>query len=249
MKKLFMLAAAVLFSVTMIAANEKTVLRIKGMRCEECGHKVRNVLKGLDGIKYMTLDFERRTMTVEYDNAQTLDSIKARLEKTGRYKTSAYSSDEVIKRGLGFQIADMHCQKCADKIANRLNAMEGIDSIAPHLDKHYYFIRYDANKTCKADIRKALVELGYTPVNYYTNKEISYAYYLIPEEACTDDTIDEALAIDGVDDAMVNPKQGSLAITYVNKGITAEKLLEAIQAVGIEATLPPAHECGEEEKL
>ena len=61
--------------------------------------------------------------------------------------------------------------------------------------------------------------------------------------------VDEALAIDGVDDAMVNPKQGSLAITYVNKDITAEKLLEAIQAVGIEATLPPAHECGEEEKL
>jgi ribosomal protein L12E/L44/L45/RPP1/RPP2 len=48
---------------------------------------------------------------------------------------------------------------------------------------------------------------------------------------------------------MVNPKQGSLAITYVNKDITAEKLLEAIQAAGIEATLPPAHECGEEEKL
>jgi copper ion binding protein len=248
MKKLFMLAAAVLFSVTMIAANEKTVLRIKGMRCEECGHKVRNVLKGLDGIKYMTLDFERRTMTVEYDNAQTLDSIKARLEKTGRYKTSAYSSDEVIKRGLGFQIADMHCQKCVDRIMNHLSKLEGIDSLAPHLDKHYFFIRYDANRTCKDEIRALLNELGYTPCNYYTSPKIGWFYLILPAEQATEETMETVLALDGVEDVNVNPKRKSMAITYFNDEVKGERLLELIHQAGIKAEVPKPHVCEEEKK-
>ena len=55
------------------------------------------------------------------------------------------------------------------------------------------------------------------------------------------------LALDGVDDVNVNVK-GSLAITYVNKDTSVEKLLQDIQAAGIQATLPPAHECTENEK-
>ena len=142
-------------------------------------------------------------------------------------------------------MGDMHCQNCADRIAKRLEAIEGIDSMSPHLDKQYMFIRYDANKTCQKVIRDALGELGFTPVNYYTSKDISFAYFNVPKEACTDATIEEVLVLDGVDDVNVNPKRGSLAITYINNQTTAEKLLEAIQAAGIKATLPPAHECKE----
>jgi copper chaperone CopZ len=114
-----------------------------------------------------------------------------------------------------------------------------------NLDKQYFFIRYDANKTSKAAIKKALGELGFTPVTYYTSKVISFAYFNIPKEACTEDTIEEVLAMDGVDDVNVNPRQGSLAITYVNNETSVEKLQEQIKAAGIEATLPPAHECEE----
>jgi copper chaperone CopZ len=113
------------------------------------------------------------------------------------------------------------------------------------LDKHYVFVRYDANKTCKAEIRQALNELGFTPVNYYTSKNISFAYFNISEEAATEATIEEVMALDGVDDANVNPKIGALAITYVNTETTEQKLLEAVKAAGIEATVPAPHECKE----
>ena len=45
---------------------------------------------------------------------------------------------------LTVRIADMHCQKCYNRISERLGKLEGIDSLAPHLDKSYIFIRYDA---------------------------------------------------------------------------------------------------------
>lgn len=246
MKRLLTLTAAALMTLTLTAANETIVLRIKGMRCEECAHKVTTVLKKLNGIGNMEFDFEKRTAAITFDNTQTCaDSIKARLALTGRYKSSPYSKDEVIRRGLGLQMGDMHCQRCADRIGQCLEKMEGIDSLAPHVDKHYFFIRYDANKTCKAAIKQALGELGFTPVSYYTSKEISFAYFLIPKEQATEDTIEEVLALDGVDDVNVNARLGSLAITYVNKDITEEQLLKAVQDVGIKASMPPVHECKE----
>lgn len=248
MKKLFLLMAAIGFAIATSAANENetTVLRIKGMRCEDCAHKVTTVLNKLPGVEGMSFDLEKRTVTVEYDPALTsTDSIKARLAATGRYKSSPYDASEVIRRGLGLKMSDMHCQKCADRITQRLTGMEGIDSLSPHLDKQYLFVRYDANRTCKDNIRKALGELGFTPVNYYTSNDIGFAYYQIPKEQCTEATVEEVLILDGVDDANVNPRQGSLAITYVNTETSAEKLLEAVQAAGIKATVPPTHECKE----
>lgn len=245
-RKKILLTAALFSALTMTAANETVVLRIKGMRCEECAHKVTTVLKQLKGIGTMDFDLEKRTVAVGFDPALTCtDSIKARLAATGRYKSTPYDKDEVIRRGIGLRMDDMHCQRCADRIMERLQTMTGIDSMAPHLDKQYMFIRYDANRTCKDNIRRELVELGFTPVTYYTSKVISFAYFNIPKEACTEDTIEEVLAMDGVDDVNVNPRQGSLAITYVNNETSVEKLQEQIKAAGIEATLPPAHECEE----
>ena len=249
MKRMLTTAAAPITVITMMAANETIVLRIKGMRCEECAHKVTTVVKQLGGIEAMDFNLERRTVAITFDPATTCtDSIKARLERTGRYKSSSYSADEVIKRGLGLRMDDMHCQNCVNRISKRLETMEGIDSIGPNLSKQYVFIRYDANKTCKNDIRQALLELGFTPVSYYTSKNISFAYFNIPKEACTEATIEEVLALDGVDDVNVNQKRGSMAVTYVNTETTAEQLLQALQDADIKATVPPAHECKENQK-
>jgi len=142
----------------------------------------------------------------------------------------------------------MHCKKCSDRIMDRLSKLEGIDSMAPHLDKHYMFIRYDANRTDKAAIRTLINKIGYTPVNYYTSDKVAWAYYNIPAEAATQDNIDAVLAIDGVEDVNANARRKSLAVTYIVKDISAEKLLEEIQKAGIQAVVPKPHVCDEKEK-
>ena len=248
MKKLLMVMALVLASQTgAVAQNTDTLtVRIKGMRCEECAHKVKNAVKQLPGIDGITFNIERRTATVAFDRAQTCaDSIQARLAATGRYKASSYSASDTIMRGMGLRIDDMHCQKCYNRISQRLATVEGIDSMAPHLDKHYIFVRYDANRTSKEEIRRALGGLGFTPVNYYSGPKVSYAYYNIPAEATTQETIDEVLILEGVEDANVNAKQKSLAVTFFTDETNADKLISDIRAAGIDAVLPPAHECKE----
>ena len=252
MMKKFCLLAVFVWTVAAQAAvqNDTLVVRIKGMRCEECAHKVNTVLRQLDGVGTVDYNLERRTATIAYNPQLTCaDSIQARLERTGRYKASPYSPADVIRRGMGLQMADMHCQHCADRIQKRLQQVDGVDSIGPHVDKHYVFVRYDANRTSKDVIRNALVALGFTPVNYYTSKDISFAYFTLGASTLKSNTpdaiIDTALTLEGVDDANVNPKQRSLAITYVNKETSSQQLLEQLRAEGIEASLPPAHECKE----
>jgi len=249
MKRILLALALVLTALGLQAQNIDTLtVRIKGMRCEECAHKVKNALKKGPGIQGISFNIERRTATIAYDPAATsVDSIQARLAATGRYKASDYSPSDTIMRGMGLRIDDMHCQKCYNRISQRLQMMEGIDSMAPHLDKHYIFVRYDANRTCKTNIRQVLGGLGFTPVNYYSGPKVAYAYYNIPAEIASQETIDEVMIIDGVEDANVNAEKKSLAVTYFTDETTAEKLFADIKAAGIEAVMPPAHECKEEQ--
>lgn len=247
MKKLIVFMAMFAAALAANAATDTLTVRINGMKCEECGHKVLTVLRKVDGVGGVKFNYERRTAVIAYDNAKTCaDTLRARLKATGRYASSAYDPTAVIRRGIGLRIDDMHCQKCADRIVARLQTIAGVDSMAPHLDKHYVFVRYDANRTSKDEIRAALGELGYTPVSYYTSKDIAYAYYLLPEGQATQETLENVLAIDAVDDVNVNAKNNALAITYFVKDMPAEKLLQEIHEAGVEASLPPAHECQEE---
>ena len=250
MKKFFLILS-VLMMPAWVSAQESTdtlVWRIKSMRCEDCAHKVNVALRKDAGVKGLAFDLEKRTVAVAYDKAKTSpDSIMQQLRGT-RYKPSAYHPNDTIMRGMGLQMSDMHCQNCANRIVKRFTGMEGIDSIGPNVDKHYVFFRYDANRTTKATIREVLGSMGFTPVNYYTSKDISFAYFNIPEEAVGEATVEAALAIDGVDDANVNRKQKSLAITYVNTETDEERLLQALNEEGIKATVPAPHECKEEKK-
>lgn len=248
MQALWLALCLLSFNAVAAAQTDTLTVRIKGMRCEECGHKVLVAVKRLPGIEAMRFNYERRTATIAYDPAQTCrDSIEARLAATGRYKASPYSPTDVIRRGMGLRMDDMHCQRCAGRIAATLAKMEGIDSMAPHLDKHYYFIRYDANRTSKADIKAALTALGFTPVNYYSGPKVAFAYYNIPQEQATRQTQDDVLTLDGVEDVAVNARRGTLAVTFFTDETNADRLLAAILDEGIKAQVPPPHECKEEE--
>jgi copper ion binding protein len=250
MKKVLLMIAALLLTVNIGAAESSDTLtwRIKSMRCEECAHKVGTALRRNVAVEKLTFDLEKRTVTICYDGSKTCpDSIINYLRGT-RYKPSAYHPNDTIMRGIGLRMTDMHCQKCANRIAKRFANIEGIDSIGPNLDKHYVFFRYDANRTSKTDIREILSGMGFTPVNYYTSKNISFAYFNIPAEKTNDETIEAALALDGVDDANVSKRQKSLAITFVNTETNIEKLQQELKEAGIDATLPAPHECKEEQK-
>lgn len=234
-KLLTLLLLFVSVNAAMAASMDTLVVRIKAMRCEDCAHKVSLALREKAGVEGLQFDLEKRTVAVAFDPAKTnTDSICAILKATGRYKPSTYDPKEKIRRGMGLKADEMKTEADAEFIKKNLYEMVGMDSVGPNLAKGYIFVRYDANKTTKATIRQRLLDIGFTPVSYYTSNIISFAYFKIPAEAATDETIEKVLSLDGVDDVNVNAKKGSLAITYVNTETNPEKLLADIKAEGIE---------------
>ena len=53
------------------------------------------------------------------------------------------------------------------------------------------------------------------------------------------------LILKGVEDVNVNPRRKSLAVTFFTDETNADQLLADIRAAGIEAQVPPPHECKE----
>lgn len=250
MKRLIALSFAICLSALAHAATQDTItVRVKAMRCAECGHKVKNALRKNPGVGELEFNYERRTVKIAYDPQKTdVDSIYRSIAVTKRYQPTPYSPTEVIRRGYGQRIDDMHCQKCVNRIVERLSQLDGIDSLGPHLDKHYVFIRYDANRTDKAAIRALLNRIGYTPCNYYSSPKIGWLYLNIPAEQATQETIESVMALNGVEDANVNAMRKSLAITYFNDETQESLLIEQIQKAGIQAVVPKPHVCSEEKE-
>ena len=169
--------------------------------------------------------------------AQRLLDAKRRIEVTmlsGTPKTAM------------LRIDDMHCQKCANRIRSRLEKQAGVDQVTFELENHCAVIRFNSELTTQDDIRSIVTDLGYTPVNYCRCGKGAYAYFLIPDDKATEQTVEKVLAIDGVEDANVNSLRHSLAVKYHHQEISAEKLLKKIRKAGIKAVLPKPHECSEE---
>ena len=182
MRKLFL--SLLLTLVCTASAWSQTVTetyRIKQMRCEDCAHKVMVAVTQDPGVSDINFNLERRTATITYDKSKTcLDSLKGRLVHT-RYRLTAYDPHEVIRRGIGFHIAELSDEGKAQQISEALYRIQGVDSVAPHVDKQWVFVRYDANRTEKeaallidgvddAWVNKATHTLAITYVNKNTSE-------------------------------------------------------------------------------
>lgn len=249
---IFTAAFALTSSMNAAETTDSLTMSIQAMHCGKCAHKVSNILHANEGIEDFYINEERRTVSVVYNPQKTSkDSIMSQLAATKRYIPKVYSTDEVMPRTIKQRIADMHCRKCEQRIITRLTAINGIDSLATDLAEHDVLIGYDANKTCKDTIRQSLIALGFTPVDVLlhhgkTVEGISYALFNIPESAANDNTVEDLMAIDGIADVCVNAKKKTLAITYADKYFTTPNaLLKQLHETGVEATVPPAHECNE----
>lgn len=245
MKRLFSLMILAI-SISAVAQQSETLQwRIEDMHCDHCAHKVMTALTQDSGVSDVDINIERRVATVTYDASKTTpDKIKSQLDGT-RYVPTAYSASDVIMREKTYRIEDMHCGNCARRISNALGQIAGVDSLDSDIDKHTFFVKYDANKTSRDNIRATINSLGYTPVSYYTQDIVAYAYFILPEGSISEDLVDKAMEIEGVADANTSTKNHSLAISYDTTEITADKLMEELKSRDIKVEVPKPHECME----
>lgn len=62
---------------------EKSVLKVDGMSCEHCVKAITKAVSALPGASDVTVDLKAKTVTVEHDQALSLDKIKYEIEEQG----------------------------------------------------------------------------------------------------------------------------------------------------------------------
>ena len=68
MKRLFLfILTALVLQVAQAAGMDTIIVRVKAMRCAECGHKVKNALRKNPGVGALEFNYERRTVKIAYD--------------------------------------------------------------------------------------------------------------------------------------------------------------------------------------
>ena len=63
---------------------EKILLNVEGMSCSHCVKAVTNAVEGLNGVKFVEVNLESKTASIEYDSEKiTPELIKKAIEEEG----------------------------------------------------------------------------------------------------------------------------------------------------------------------
>lgn len=71
----------------------------------------------------------------------------------------------------------MHCGKCANKVTNGLEKVDGVKSVGTDLTTHEITVYYDNDKVSEASLVKELASIGYTSTvvsNEKSKKVVKY---------------------------------------------------------------------------
>lgn len=70
-KILLILCALIAMPMTLLAAEQKVILKVDGMTCQSCPYQVKSALKQVEGVITATASLETREAEVTFDDAIT----------------------------------------------------------------------------------------------------------------------------------------------------------------------------------
>ena len=85
-------------TAAVVGKTEKVSFTIKGMTCAVmCAAKIEKELAAMDGVQKATVDFDKETATVEFDDAkQSSDKLVAKVESVADGKTYKVSNLQTV---------------------------------------------------------------------------------------------------------------------------------------------------------
>lgn len=84
------LAAIILFELAgpVLASERTTTFAVENMTCALCPFTVEKAMRGVDGVKDMTVNFESKTATVVFEDSKTNTGVIAEASFNAGYPAS-----------------------------------------------------------------------------------------------------------------------------------------------------------------
>ncbi len=137
--------------------TEKIDLPIIGMSCASCATAIESELKKTDGVLGATVNFgvEKAFVTFDPEIAKTDNLVKA-VRDTGY---------DVVTQKATIPIRGMHCSSCVETIEKTLREIGGVVSVNVNFGTEKATIAFVTGKVSLTDIRSAIRESGYEPLD------------------------------------------------------------------------------------
>ncbi len=134
-------------------SSSKTSLTIGGMTCASCLANVEGALKGVPGVKAVTVNLATNKAMVEHDPAQaSLADMKKAVDEIGY---------EVVLSTVHLQISGMTCASCVEHIQKVVGDLPGVYHVVVNLATDSARVDYEPGITSLSEIKKAIAEIGY----------------------------------------------------------------------------------------
>ena len=94
MKKTILTLVIAMIATIAMAENKTVKLYIPGMECKNCQAKVENVLNYEKGVKKISVELEKRIVTIQYDDKKTsVKTLQDALLKELKFKSQEVKGD------------------------------------------------------------------------------------------------------------------------------------------------------------
>jgi Cd2+/Zn2+-exporting ATPase len=149
-----------------------------------------------------------------------------------------------------FDVPEMDCPSCAEKVEGSIETLDGVDTIDPQVTTGTVTVTYDEAVTDPAAIAERIRSAGYAVEEPTETLRLS-----VPDMDCAScaGKVESALStVDGLASYETQPTTGTVVLTRGSSGPTNERIVTAIQNAGYEVadtTQSGTTEAGNDESL
>ncbi len=149
-------------------SNRVAIVSINGMTCTSCAAAVEKSVSKLDGVVSASVNFATEKLSVEFDERKlTMEHMKEVVKRTGYELVEDGKDKEVI-----IPIQGMTCSSCVMHIEKAVGAIDGVKSVKVNIATEKADISYNPEKTRISDIKQAITNAGYTPLDIESGSSI-----------------------------------------------------------------------------
>lgn len=151
--------------------KEKAVIKISGMTCASCVLTIEKSLGKVDGVKNVNVNFASEKALVEFDPQKTsLKELEQAIEKTG-YGVIKEEGKKEETQTLNLKVVGMDNPHCVGTVDSALKNVKGVKSRKLFVNERAK-IEFDPALTNVERIKKAIADVGYTPIEEIESVDI-----------------------------------------------------------------------------
>ncbi|MFQ5532849.1 MAG: heavy metal translocating P-type ATPase, partial [Candidatus Methylomirabilales bacterium] len=136
---------------------------IGGMHCASCANRIEKALGDVPGVQYSSVNFGVERAEVRFDPSRTSPEALHRAVRELGYDVP---QEEVV-----IPIQGMHCASCVQQIEKGLTAVPGVVRASVNLATGQAVVSYVPGPTILSDLRRAIQQSGYTPLEIAVPEE------------------------------------------------------------------------------